>query len=55
MTEQKKPSVLAALLNRRMLICVFTGFSSGLPLFILLNLLPAWLKTEGLSLKPSAR
>lgn len=39
-----------ALLNRRMLICVFTGFSSGLPLFILLNLLPAWLKTEGLSL-----
>ena len=50
MTEQKKPSVLAALLNRRMLICVFTGFSSGLPLFILLNLLPAWLKTEGLSL-----
>ncbi|MBI4989217.1 MAG: AmpG family muropeptide MFS transporter [Rhodocyclales bacterium] len=33
-----------------MLICVFTGFSSGLPLFILLNLLPAWLKTEGLSL-----
>lgn len=42
--------MLAALLNRRMLICVFTGFSSGLPLFILLNLLPAWLKTEGLSL-----
>ncbi|MBI3140529.1 MAG: AmpG family muropeptide MFS transporter [Rhodocyclales bacterium] len=33
-----------------MLICVFTGFSSGLPLFLLLNLLPAWLKTEGLSL-----
>lgn len=42
--------MLAALLNRRMLICVFTGFSSGLPLFILLNLLPAWLKTEGMSL-----
>lgn len=50
MNETQKPSVLAALLNRRMLICVFTGFSSGLPLFILLNLLPAWLKTEGLSL-----
>lgn len=50
MNETRKPSVLAALLNRRMLICVFTGFSSGLPLFILLNLLPAWLKTEGLSL-----
>jgi PAT family beta-lactamase induction signal transducer AmpG len=50
MTNSNKPSVFAALLNRRMLICVFTGFSSGLPLFILLNLLPAWLKTEGLSL-----
>jgi PAT family beta-lactamase induction signal transducer AmpG len=34
-----------------MLICVFTGFSSGLPLYILLNLVPAWLRTEGISLK----
>ena len=34
-----------------MLICVFLGFTSGLPLFILLNLLQAWLKTEGVSLK----
>ncbi|NMF99706.2 AmpG family muropeptide MFS transporter [Aromatoleum toluolicum] len=34
-----------------MLICIFTGFSSGLPLYLLLNLVPAWLKTEGLSLK----
>jgi PAT family beta-lactamase induction signal transducer AmpG len=40
-----------ALLNRRMLICVFTGFSSGLPLYLLLNLLPAWLRTEGVDLK----
>lgn len=40
-----------ALLNRRMLICIFTGFSSGLPLFILLNLLPAWMRTEGVDLK----
>lgn len=39
------------LLTRRMLVCVFTGFSSGLPLYLLLNLVPAWLKTEGLSLK----
>lgn len=34
-----------------MLICVFTGFSSGLPLYFLLQLLPVWLRTEGLSLK----
>lgn len=45
------PSWLAALLNRRMLICIFTGFASGLPLYLLLNLVPAWLKTEGLSLR----
>lgn len=45
------PSWLAPLLTRKMLICVFTGFSSGLPLFLLLNLLPAWLKTEGIGLK----
>ena len=45
------PAWLAPLLTRRMLICIFTGFSSGLPLFLLLNLLPAWLKTEGIGLK----
>src|SRR5664279_218115 len=40
-----------ALFNRRMLICVFTGFSSGLPLFLLVNLVPAWLRSEGVDLK----
>lgn len=49
MTE--RPSVWSALFTRRMLICVFTGFSSGLPLYLLLNLVPAWLRTEGISLK----
>jgi MFS transporter, PAT family, beta-lactamase induction signal transducer AmpG len=39
-----------ALLNRRMLICVFVGFSSGLPLYLLINLLPAWLRSEGVDL-----
>jgi PAT family beta-lactamase induction signal transducer AmpG len=34
-----------------MLTCILTGFASGLPLYLLLNLVPAWLKTEGLSLK----
>ncbi|MDD5463154.1 MAG: MFS transporter, partial [Methylococcales bacterium] len=37
--------------NKRMLICVFTGFSSGLPLYILISLLPAWLRSEGVDLK----
>jgi MFS transporter, PAT family, beta-lactamase induction signal transducer AmpG len=34
-----------------MLICIFIGFSSGLPLFILLNLVAAWLRSEGVDLK----
>src|SRR3569833_77716 len=38
-------------LNRRMLTLVFLGFSSGLPLFILLNLLQAWLAKSGLNVK----
>ena len=38
-------------LNRRMLICLFLGFSSGLPLFILLSLLQAWLAKSGLNVK----
>lgn len=46
-----RPAWLEALLNRRMLICIFTGFSSGLPLYLLLNLVPAWLKTENIDLK----
>ena len=45
------PAWLRLLLTRQMLICVFTGFSSGLPLYLLLNLLPAWLRSEGVDLK----
>lgn len=47
----KFPAGCAALFTRRMLICVFTGFASGLPLYLLLNLLPAWLRSEGVNLK----
>jgi PAT family beta-lactamase induction signal transducer AmpG len=39
-----------SIFNRRMLICIFTGFSSGLPLFILYQLVPGWLRSEGVSL-----
>lgn len=46
-----KESVFQALFNRRMLICVFTGFSSGLPLFVFLNMLPAWLNDAGIDIK----
>jgi PAT family beta-lactamase induction signal transducer AmpG len=37
--------------NRRMLLCVALGFSSGLPLYVTLTLLQAWLHREGVSLR----
>ncbi|WP_133649811.1 AmpG family muropeptide MFS transporter [Paraburkholderia flava] len=40
-----------AFLNARMLICVFLGFTSGLPLFTLVYLVQAWLRSEGVNLK----
>lgn len=49
--SETKPGLRQALLNRRMLICVFTGFSSGLPLYLLINLLPAWLRSEAVDLR----
>lgn len=44
-------TVWKQLITKRMLICVFTGFSSGLPLFLLFNLVPAWLRSEHVDLK----
>ncbi len=46
-----KPGWRDAIFNRRMLTCIFTGFSSGLPLYLLINLVPAWLRTEQVDLK----
>ena len=45
-TERAAPSR-----GKALFVCVFLGFSSGLPLFILYNLLSAWLKSEGVDLK----
>lgn len=50
-TSTTQTSIWQALLNKRMLVCIFTGFSSGLPLYILISLLPAWLRSEGVNLK----
>jgi len=43
-------SVFAHLFTRKMVICVFIGFASGLPLYLLINLLPAWLRSEQVDL-----
>ena len=45
------PNWREVLANRRMLICVFTGLASGMPLYVLLSLVPAWLTDGGVSLK----
>ena len=36
---------------KALIACGFMGFSSGLPLFLLYNLLSAWLRSEGVDLK----
>ena len=43
-------SIRRILMDRRMVICMATGFASGLPLYIVLQLIPAWLRLEGVSL-----
>ena len=43
-------SLKDAIFNQRMLICVFTGFTSGLPLYVVIQLIPAWLRVEGIGL-----
>ncbi len=49
--KNKKGDFWKSVWNKRMLICIFTGFTSGLPLYILISLLPAWMRSEGISLK----
>ncbi|MGB5511600.1 MAG: AmpG family muropeptide MFS transporter [Woeseiaceae bacterium] len=46
----QRETLKEAILNRRMLICVFTGFTSGLPLYVLIQLIPGWLRVEGVGL-----
>ncbi|OCG22540.1 MULTISPECIES: AmpG family muropeptide MFS transporter [unclassified Gilliamella] len=46
-----KNSLLKTIFTTKMLICIFTGFASGLPFYLLLQLLPAWLESEGINIK----
>jgi len=50
MPTSSKPSLKELLLTRRMLICIFTGFSSGLPLYVIYQLIPLWLRDQGVGL-----
>lgn len=52
MTSTTRPqgSLLREIFSPRMLTCVFTGLASGFPYFVLFQLVPAWLRTEGVDL-----
>jgi len=45
------PTIWQKLFNKHLLICIFTGFSSGLPLYVLISLVPAWLRSESVDLQ----
>lgn len=45
------PSIWKSIANKRMLVSIFCGFSSGMPLYVLYQLIPAWLRDEGVDLK----
>lgn len=48
--SQSSVLLLRRIFSRHMLICIFTGFSSGLPYYFLINLIPAWLHSEHIDL-----
>ena len=48
--DNKPIDVWESIFSPRMLTCVFTGLASGFPLFVLIELVPAWLRTEGIDL-----
>jgi PAT family beta-lactamase induction signal transducer AmpG len=49
--NKTKISLKEAILNKRMLNCIFNGLTAGLPIYFLVNLIPAWLRSEGVDLK----
>jgi MFS transporter, PAT family, beta-lactamase induction signal transducer AmpG len=46
-TQRKWTEIL---FTRKMLTCIFLGFSSGMPLFVLISLVPAWLRSNHVDL-----
>jgi MFS transporter, PAT family, beta-lactamase induction signal transducer AmpG len=48
---QTPNAISQSLYSQRMLTCVVLGFSSGLPLYLLLQLLPAWLHSYDINIK----
>lgn len=51
MTEVQDNFKHPPVFSTKMLLCVGLGFSSGLPLYLVLQLIPAWLRSEHIDLK----
>lgn len=51
MVKAKKLSLKEVILNKRMMICIFNGFTAGLPIYFLSQLIPAWLRQGQVDLK----
>ena len=49
--SKPKLSLKEAIINRRMLISCFNGFAAGLPIYFLIQLVPAWLRDQEIDLK----
>ena len=47
----KTKNLWQAILNKKMLICIFNGFTAGLPLYFLAQFIPAWLRDHDIDLK----
>ncbi|HDL4614993.1 TPA: MFS transporter, partial [Mannheimia haemolytica] len=52
--HEPKRSIWQQIFTKNMLLCVYTGFCSGLPLFVLIQLMPAWLTSANLDIKTIA-
>ena len=46
-----EPTIWQRIFTKRMLLCCTTGFSSGLPLYVLIQFIPAWLGDSNVDLK----
>lgn len=46
-----KQSVWRAICQKKMVICLLNGFTAGLPYFYLFQLIPGWLRDQGIDLK----
>lgn len=51
MVDSPALSTLRRIFSTRMLICMTTGFASGMPLYVLIQLLPAWLRDSQVDLE----